>query len=77
MSRNHYREMGYEAAGDDLRAGSLPATVDAIDEGAVLLHLGLDDGGAETRAILATGDADDVTAARDAVLDGYRARVQG
>lgn len=78
MNLSYYFEQGYNAANEDARAGSLPATVDAIDEGAVLLHLGLDANGREARAIRADrGDASNVTDAQDAVLDGYRARVQG
>ena len=77
MNLSYYYEKGYDAANEDARAGSLPATVDAIDVGAVLLHLGLDVNGREARAIRADhGEARDVTAAQDAVLDGYRARVQ-
>ncbi len=78
MDLIYYFEKGYDAANEDARAGSLPATADAIDEGAVLLHLGLDVNGREARAIRADyGETRDVKEAQDAVLAGYRARVTG
>ena len=70
-----YEERGDSAAADDIRAGN---TADGIDDGMVLQHLGLDDGGAEDR-MLREKHGDDgpavVVLARDAVLRGYHARV--
>jgi hypothetical protein len=71
-----YEEMGADAAAADRRAGSLPATLAALDVGALWQWLGLDDGGPEASAIEA-GDVPGVTLdeARRAVVRGYLSRV--
>ena len=70
-----YEERGDSAAADDIRAGN---TGDDIDECMVLQYVGLDDGGAESRMLLAEHGDDGpavVTRARDAVLRGYYDRL--
>ena len=73
-----YEERGDSAAADDIRAGNTPPTGEMVDEGMVLQFVGLDDGGAEDRMLLAEHSDDGpavVTHARDAVLRGYYARL--
>jgi len=70
----HYESIGSAAALEDRRAGNSLAP---LDEGAVLAHVGLDDGGREARAIL-SGEvagyegAEGVERASAEVLRGYR-----
>ena len=78
-----YSDLGDSAAREDIRNGNT-CPVEDVDDGAVLHHLGLDDGGREARAILhdaaerAERDgcpddgADALEAARAAALRGYR-----
>lgn len=82
-TEQRYYDRGASAAREDIDEGNA-CRVEDIDEGAVLAHLGLDDNGMETRAILADAAyraddgeyADDgaelLEAARAAVLRGYR-----
>lgn len=73
-----YEERGDAAAREDIREGSDPPTGEMADAEMVLQHLGLDDGGAETRMLLAEHGDDGpavVAHARDAVLRGYYARL--
>ena len=70
-----YDLRGESAANDDIRAGN---DASDIDEGMVIQYVGLDDGGAEARALLAEHGADGPEAigvARDAVLRGYHERL--
>ena len=72
-----YDLRGESAANDDIRAGN-NANASDIDEGMVIQYVGLDDGGAEARALLAEHGADGPEAigvARDAVLRGYHERL--
>ena len=73
---DRYETLGYDAAAADRRAGSLPATLAALDVGALWQWLGLDDGGPEAGAIEA-GDVPGVTIdeARRAVVRGYLSRL--
>lgn len=80
MNMAKYRQMGESAAVEDIDAGNR-CDLAAIDEGAVLAHVGMEYGGQTAGAIAdqlrADGaDADEiaraVSAAADAVLDGYR-----
>ena len=82
-TEQRYYDRGASAAREDIDEGNA-CRVEDIDEGAVLAHLGLDDNGMETRAILADAAyraddgeyADDgaelLEAARAAALRGYR-----
>ena len=73
-----YEERGDSSAADDIRAGNTPPTGEMVDEGMVLQYVGLDDGGAESRMLLAEYGDDGpevVTHARYAVLRGYYDRL--
>jgi hypothetical protein len=73
-----YEERGQSAADEDIRAGNVPSASEPTDDGMVLQHLGLDDGGAEDRMLLAEhadGGPAAVTLARDAALAGYHKRI--
>lgn len=73
-----YEERGDSAAREDICEGNAPPTAETADAGMVLQHLGLDDGGAETRMLLAEhGDDGPAVAvlARDSVMRGYYARL--
>ena len=84
-----YSARGDSAAREDIRSGNTCPITD-IDEGMVLQHLGLDDGGEEARAILRDaaeraergGYAEDgdgraaLALARLAAMRGYRAAMR-
>ena len=73
-----YEERGDSAAREDIRAGNEPPTGEMADAEMVLQHLGLDDGGAESRMLLAEhGDEGHAVAvlARDSVMRGYYNRL--
>lgn len=73
-----YEERGDGAAREDIREGTDPPTGEMADAEMVLQHLGLDDGGAESRMLLAEHGADGpavAVLARDSVMRGYYARL--
>lgn len=72
---NRYEEKGSEAACADVSAGN---DLRDVDDTAVLQWLGLDEGGAEWRALCDEhGDGADavINEARESALRGYHARV--
>ena len=73
-----YEDRGQSAANEDIAKNNTPSAGEAIDEGMLLQHLGLDDGGAEDRMLLAEhgdGGPAAVTLACEAVLAGYNKRI--
>jgi hypothetical protein len=73
-----YEERGDSVGLDDIRAGNTLPTGEMADEEMVLQYVGLDDGGAESRTLLAEYGDDGpevVTHARYAVLRGYYDRL--